>query len=173
VNSVPTPSSYDNNDVSNLRRSERTKHSPNYLKQYYCGNMAQIPSANLAFFCCSFSGKSYSIFSFLFDSILSFKHKAFTFIVLSVFEPTSYKQANSIPHWQNAMKNEIKALEKNPTWDLVILPQNKSIIVCKWVYRVKFQANGKVERYKARLVAKGYTQQEGIDFFIPILLLQR
>jgi len=135
--------------------------------------MAQIPSTNLAFFCCSFSGKSYSIFSFLFDSILSFKHKAFTFIVLSVFEPTSYKQANSIPHWQNAMKNEIKALEKNPTWDLVILPQNKSVIGCKWVYRVKFQANGKVERYKARLVAKGYTQQEGIDFFIPILLLQR
>jgi len=64
----------------------------------------------------------YSIFSFLSDSILSFKHKAFTFIVLSVFEPTSYKQARSISHWQNAMKNEIKALEKNPTWDLVILP---------------------------------------------------
>jgi hypothetical protein len=53
---------------------------------------------------------------------LSFKHKAFTFIVLSVFEPTSYKQARSISHWQNAMKNEIKALEKNLTWDLVILP---------------------------------------------------
>ena len=47
----------------------------------------------------------------------------------------------------------------------VILPQNKFAIGCKWVYRVKFQADGKVERYKARLVAKGYTQQEGIDFF--------
>jgi len=32
VNSVPAPSSFDNNDVPNLRRSERTKHSPNYLK---------------------------------------------------------------------------------------------------------------------------------------------
>jgi hypothetical protein len=69
--------------------------------------------------------------------------------------------------------NEIKALEKNQTWDLVILPQNKSAIGCKWVYKVKFQADGSVERYKARLVAKGYTQQEGIDFFIPILLLPK
>ena len=45
------------------------------------------------------------------------------------------------------------------------MPQNKSAIGCKWVYKVKFQADGSVERYKARLVAKGYTQQEGIDFF--------
>jgi hypothetical protein len=63
------------------------------------------------------------------------------------------------------MTNEIIALEQNQTWDLVLLPQNKSAIGCKWVYKVKFQADGKVERYKARLVAKGYTQQEGIDFF--------
>jgi len=61
------------------------------------------------------------------------------------------------------MTNEITALEQNRTWDLVHLPQNKSAIGCKWVYKVKFQADGKVERYKARLVAKGYTQ--GIDFF--------
>ena len=61
--------------------------------------------------------------------------------------------------------NEIKALEKNQTWDLVILPQNKSATGCKWVYKVKFQADGSVKRYKARLVAKASTQQEGIDIF--------
>jgi hypothetical protein len=63
------------------------------------------------------------------------------------------------------MTNEIQALEKNQTWDLVILPQNKTGIGCKWVYRVKFKANGSVERYKVRLVAKGYTQQKGLEFF--------
>ena len=63
------------------------------------------------------------------------------------------------------MTNEIIAFEQNQTWDLVLLPYNKSAIGCKWIYKVKFQADGKVERYKARLVAKGYTQQEGIDFF--------
>ena len=61
--------------------------------------------------------------------------------------------------------NEIIALELNQTWDLVLLPHNKSITGCKWIYKVKFQADGKVECYMARLVAKGYTQQEGIDFF--------
>ncbi|RVW24419.1 Retrovirus-related Pol polyprotein from transposon RE2 [Vitis vinifera] len=71
----------------------------------------------------------------------------------------------SIPHWQTAMTDEIKALEHNKTWDLAILPPNKTAIGCKWVYRVKFKADGSVERYKARLVAKGYTQQEGLDFF--------
>ena len=83
--------------------------------------MAQIPLANLTSFDC-FYGKPYSIFSFLSDSKLSFKHQAFTSVILSMFEPTFYKQANSIPHWKNAMTNEIKALEKNQTWDLVILP---------------------------------------------------
>jgi hypothetical protein len=63
------------------------------------------------------------------------------------------------------MTNEIQALEKNQTWDLVILPQNKTGIGCKWVYRVKFEADGSVERYKVRLVAKGYTQQKGLEFF--------
>lgn len=44
------------------------------------------------------------------------------------------------------------------------LPTGKGTICCEWVFKVKFKANGEVERYKARLVAKGYTQTAGIDF---------
>jgi hypothetical protein len=163
--SVPQNSPLTNNNISQLRRSERNKHPPNYLQQYYCGNMTKIPSATPSSSDCSLPGKPYSIFSYLSNSQLSLQQCAFTSSVSSVFEPKTYKQACSIPHWQNAMTNEILALEQNQTWDLVLLPQNKSVIGCKWVYKVKFQADGKVERYKARLVAKGYTQQEGIDFF--------
>ena len=50
------------------------------------------------------------------------------------------------------------ALEKNKTWDLVELPQGKKLVGCKWVFAVKYKADGSLERYKARLLAKGYTQ---------------
>ena len=127
--------------------------------------MAQNASATPDSSPCFLPGKPYSILPYLSTSHLSLPHCAFTSSVSSIYEPKTYKQASSIPHWQHAMTNEITALEKNQTWDLVILPPNKTVIGCKWVYKVKFQADGQVERYKARLVAKGYTQQEGIDFF--------
>ena len=55
------------------------------------------------------------------------------------------------------MDKEIQALENNHTWDVTALPPGKSPIGCEWVYKVKFNPDGSVERYKARLVAKGYT----------------
>lgn len=56
------------------------------------------------------------------------------------------------------MIEEMRALEKNKTWEIVELPKGKKVIGCKWVYTLKYQADGSLERYKARLVAKGYTQ---------------
>jgi len=56
------------------------------------------------------------------------------------------------------------ALDTNVTWELVILPKDKKAIGCKWVYKVKHNANGSMNRYKTRLVAKGYAQTYGIDY---------
>ena len=69
------------------------------------------------------------------------------------------------------MDKEIEALEATKTWVLTPLPPGKRPIRCKWVYRVKLNLDGIVDRYKVRLVAKGYTQREGLDFletFSPV-----
>jgi hypothetical protein len=62
------------------------------------------------------------------------------------------------------MDEKMVALDANATWELVGLPKDKKAIGCKWVYKVKHNANGSVSIYKARLVAKGYAQTYGIDY---------
>nr|KYP49829.1 hypothetical protein KK1_028425 [Cajanus cajan] len=53
----------------------------------------------------------------------------------------------------------------NKTWSLTPLPIGKSVIGSKWVYKIKYNSDGTLQRYKARLVAKGYNQTEGLDYF--------
>ena len=55
----------------------------------------------------------------------------------SLKEPQTFHEASSNPLWQQAMKEELDALHKIGTWDLVDLPSGKSAIGCKWVYKIK------------------------------------
>jgi len=64
-------------------------------------------------------------------------------------------------------------LELNQTWETVLLPKNKPAISCKWVFKIKYKANGIVERYKARLVANGYTQTKGIENLVTFSLVAK
>jgi Reverse transcriptase (RNA-dependent DNA polymerase) len=100
--------------------------------------------------------------------------KDFSEKVLSLEIPRNIDEALKDPKWVQAMDIEMNALNKNVTWSLVELPKGKKSVGCKWVYTIKFGANGEVERYKARLVAKGFTQTYGIDFqktFSPVAKL--
>ena len=62
------------------------------------------------------------------------------------------------------MEEELLAIQKNQTLDLVNLPEGKKAIGLKWVFRTKYHADGSIQIHKARLVAKNYSQQQGIDF---------
>lgn len=109
-------------------------------------------------------GKPYDIGAFISTSRLSDSHRNFTASLDAIPEPTTFSQAIKDPHWREAMAAELQALEANKTWILTPLPPGKKVIGNKWVYKIKFHADGSVERYKARLVAKGFSQQEGLDY---------
>lgn len=79
-------------------------------------------------------------------------------------EPTSVKEAFTSPFWMSAMKDEIKALEINSTWKLVPRQQWMNVDGSRWVFRVKQNSDGTLNRYKARLVAKGFHQKHGEDY---------
>lgn len=86
-------------------------------------------------------------------------------------DPASFKEASTKMEWRCAMEEELMAIRKNGTWDLVDLPDGKNVIGLKWVFKTKYHVDGSVQKHKARLVAKGYSQQQGIDFdetFSPV-----
>jgi len=91
--------------------------------------------------------------------------------IYSHVEPNTYSEAMKYDCWRKAIQCEISALKSNQTWETVLLPKNKTAMGCKWVFKIKYNVDGIVERYKARLVAKGYTQTEAIDYletFSPV-----
>jgi hypothetical protein len=83
-----------------------------------------------------------------------YSHSAFTATALS--EPASYRDAILHSEWQHVMTEEITALERTVTWDLVPCPPRVHPITCKCVYKVKTRSDDFHERYKARLVARGF-----------------
>lgn len=92
-------------------------------------------------------------------------------------EPKSMKEAlegEYATEWKFAADSEYESLLQNETWELVELPPGHTPIGCKWVFKVKHDNNGQVERFKGRLVAKGYAQEYGVDYdetFSPVVKL--
>ncbi|KAL6332388.1 hypothetical protein AAG906_004959 [Vitis piasezkii] len=86
-------------------------------------------------------------------------------------EPTCVGQALREPHWRHAMSDELTALMHHGTWDLVSA-QNCNPVGCKWIFHVKRNSDGSVDRFKARLVAKGFNQrEEQLNFFLGMKVI--
>nr|KYP31214.1 Retrovirus-related Pol polyprotein from transposon TNT 1-94 [Cajanus cajan] len=71
---------------------------------------------------------------------------------VAVLEPSDFKEVEMDDKWIEAMKEELKMIEKNDTWELVDRPQHKQPIGVKWVYRTKLNADGYINKYKARML---------------------
>ncbi|CAI7852676.1 unnamed protein product [Closterium sp. NIES-53] len=92
-------------------------------------------------------------------------------------EPATVQQALGGEHkekWREAMDKELKALEERNTWKMVPIgvARNKTALTGKWVFRVKTQADGTIDKFKARWVVRGFDQEHGRDFtetFAPYL----
>ncbi|MCH85977.1 retrovirus-related pol polyprotein from transposon TNT 1-94, partial [Trifolium medium] len=146
------------------RHSTRVSKPPSYYQDYHCYAASSSKAA------------SQHQIPYPLSSVLSYSHCSSTYknlccSISSNIEPKTYNQASKLDCWRKAMDIELQDLADNQTWIVVELPSGKVPIGCKWVYKIKYHANGSIERYKARLVAKGYTQTEGIDYcdiFSPV-----
>lgn len=89
-------------------------------------------------------------------------------------EPTTYSAALSSKYageWKEAMDSEMRSHSENGTWRLVKRPVGKKVLKNRWVYKIKHNPNGEIEKFKARLVVKGFNQVKGVDYtetFAPV-----
>ncbi|RVW87882.1 Retrovirus-related Pol polyprotein from transposon RE1 [Vitis vinifera] len=86
---------------------------------------------------------------------LSPSYRAFATSLDDTQVPNTIQEALKISEWKKAVQDEIDALEKNGTWTITDLPVGKRPVGCKWIFTIKYKADGSVERFKARLVARG------------------
>ncbi|XP_074264249.1 uncharacterized protein LOC141586797 [Silene latifolia] len=160
------------NDPTQLGRGHRQKKPNSNLNDYVLSKPR--PSLNVLTASSSSSGTAFPISHFITYDKFSPQHQIFLTAVTKHHEPSFYKDAVQNPEWRKAMQLEIEALEKNQTWTLEHLPANKKAIGSKWVYKIKYKADGSIERYKACLVVMGNRQIEGVDYnetFAPTVKL--
>ncbi|KZT28913.1 hypothetical protein NEOLEDRAFT_1225147, partial [Neolentinus lepideus HHB14362 ss-1] len=84
-------------------------------------------------------------------------------------EPQTFREVMQHPEeerqqWLKAAQDEIQSLVENGTFELVECPPGRKAIGSRWVFKVKRNADGSIERYKGRLVAKGFSQRPGFDY---------
>jgi hypothetical protein len=90
-------------------------------------------------------------------------------------EPRSFTEAERHAAWRAAMQSEMDAVEKNHTWEFADLPRGHNAITLKWVFKLKRDEAGAIDKHKARLVTRGFVQREGIDFddtFAPVARME-
>ena len=90
-------------------------------------------------------------------------------------EPTCFEEAMRFKEWMCACEDEIESITKLDSWTLVELPPGAKAIGLKWIFKIKRNSDGRINKYKSRLVAKGYVQRYGVDYeevFAPVARIE-
>ena len=97
----------------------------------------------------------------------SYYHAVRSTLTKIFIEPENFENAINSEQkdkWLEAMKTEKESLNETETWDLVTKEKGRNIIPGRWVYKIKHDSNGNIDKFKARYVAKGFKQIEGIEY---------
>ena len=92
----------------------------------------------------------------------------------STAEPRTYKEAMKRDNsrlWQEASQQEYNAHLEHGVWELCELPPGWKAVGNCWVYRIKTNSDGTVNKYKARLATQGFSQKPHLDYtetFAPV-----
>nr|GEX50322.1 putative reverse transcriptase, RNA-dependent DNA polymerase, Gag-polypeptide of LTR copia-type [Tanacetum cinerariifolium] len=137
-----------------IRRSEWTSNFPSKYNEFIVESKVK-----------------YSLKIFVSYVNLSSQNKCFSTELNKSFEPKTFYEASKVQHWIEAMNNEMDALYRNDTWEIIDLPISRKAIGGKWVYKIKYKSSGDIDRYKARYVAKGLIKRKSLNGnFIALLV---
>ncbi|MFS8020746.1 putative RNA-directed DNA polymerase [Helianthus anomalus] len=111
-----------------LRRSSRSSYVPKKIQDYVLNSNVKYDINKVVSYTC-----------------LSADNTDFISCLSKSAEPSNYSEASKDPKWVEAMNLEMEALLRNKTWELVDLPNNRKPIGCKWIYKIKYSANGELQ----------------------------
>lgn len=90
-------------------------------------------------------------------------------------EPRTFEEAKKLEEWLQACEDKIESITRLKSWCLVDLPPGAKPIGLKWVFKIKRNSDGSINKYKSPLVAEGYIQRYGIDYeevFTPVTRIE-
>ncbi len=138
--------------------------------------MAMAPTADPPLRHSRRAHKAFNPYSDNFNTLPS-KHQPQANVVgiTTALKPTSFKEAMVSPnniHWLLAMQEEMRSIHTNNTTELVPRPPGCHTVGARWLFKIKYKADGSINKYKAQWVAKGYSQQQGVDYdatYAPVI----